>query len=208
MSTPIHETIGPLSTNRIGSLGSSDEDQTFVGEGSLRDGRRVVWDDPRGSEGERPRETSPSQTREQASRLQDDLAMLRVEQVVDEAASQQENGGRSRDTPPHSEPADDFDITTKRSAVYKPPENPSTNLAKLFKRVHDSSFLVRYCFYITPLVVLILIPLLLGSLLFKQATVGGVKLYWFSIWLEIVWLTLWAGRVSFQWRGLAVLLCV
>ena len=79
----------------------------------------------------------------------------------------------------------------------KPLDNPSTNLARLFKKVHDSSF-VRYCFYVTPLVIVILIPLLLGSLLFKQATVGGVKLYWFSIWLEIVWLTLRAGRVSFR----------
>jgi hypothetical protein len=57
--------------------------------------------------------------------------------------------------------------------------------------------LVRYFVYITPLVLVILLPLLLGALLFKNATVGDVYLMWFCIWLEIAWLTLWAGRVSY-----------
>ena len=49
--------------------------------------------------------------------------------------------------------------------------------------------------YITPPVLILLIPLLLGVFVFKTATVGGVRLQWFMIWLEIVWLTLWAGRI-------------
>ncbi|KAI9788464.1 MAG: hypothetical protein M1816_006900 [Peltula sp. TS41687] len=199
MSTPIGD---PNSANRRNSLEFSDEEQTFIEEGLLRDGGRRRATGLKVQQ-QQQREKSPSQTREQASRLQDDLALLRAEQVVDEAASQlqqQDNsnnngGGRGGRNRLVAEPTDDFDITTKKAPVYKPPDNPSTNLARLFKRVHDSSFLVRYCFYITPLVVVILIPLLLGSLLFKRATVGGVKLYWFSIWLEIVWLTLWAGRI-------------
>lgn len=35
----------------------------------------------------------------------------------------------------------------------------------------------------------------MGALVFPNANVGGVSLVWFSIWLEIVWLTLWAGRI-------------
>ncbi|KAM3418217.1 hypothetical protein BST61_g4220 [Cercospora zeina] len=46
-----------------------------------------------------------------------------------------------------------------------------------------------------PITLILLIPLLLGALVFKRATVGGVYLMWFMIWLEIVWLTLWAGRM-------------
>ena len=51
--------------------------------------------------------------------------------------------------------------------------------------------------YIIPVAGLLLIPLLFGALLYgqDQKTVGGVELLWFSVWLEIVWLTLWAGRV-------------
>lgn len=146
---------------------------------------------------------SPSQTRERAHRLDDELTMLQIERKV----SQQEDGKaesqtrslyRSRSR--REEPTDEFDTATnplhERAAVYHLPENPTTSLAKLFKKVHESSFIVRYCTYITPVVLIILIPLLLGALVFKKASVGGVKLVWFCIWLEIVWLTLWAGRVS------------
>ena len=46
--------------------------------------------------------------------------------------------------------------------------------------------------------VLLLIPLLVGVLLpqAQKACVGGVELVWFSVWLQIVWLTLWGGRVA------------
>lgn len=104
---------------------------------------------------------------------------------------------RSRSRP---EPVDEFDVNInpvhERAASFKPPEHPSSNFARAFKRIHDSSFLIRYFSYIMPLVTLLLIPLLLGALVFKRANVGGVRLMWFSVWLEIVWLTLWGGRVT------------
>jgi len=154
---------------------------------------------------------SPSQTREQAHRLDDDLAMLQVErqvssqQELNREQSQSRSMHRSRSThrsrSRREDPIDEFDAATnplhEKAAVYKPPEHPSTNLSKFVKKVHNSSFLVRYFTYITPLVLIILIPILLGALIFKNASVGGVQLMWFGIWLEIVWLTLWAGRVSF-----------
>lgn len=151
---------------------------------------------------------SPSATREQSRRLDDDLEMLRIERVVSNTAAESEAGSqfgksrsmarsRSRTT---GEPIDDFDVDTapvhEHGKIYQPPQHPTTNFAKMFKKIHNSSWLVRYFFYITPIVLLLLIPLLLGALLFKDTSVGGVKLLWFSIWLEIVWLTLWAGRVS------------
>ena len=149
---------------------------------------------------------SPSAQREQSRRLEDDLEMLRAERVVSNAErSNQESIERSRSmgrsrSRTNAEPIDDFDVGTtpihEKTKVYQPPANPTTKLARIFKKIHHSSFLVRYFFYIAPLVLLLLIPLLFGLLLFKQTTVGGVKLFWFGIWLEIVWLTLWAGRVG------------
>jgi hypothetical protein len=56
--------------------------------------------------------------------------------------------------------------------------------------------LVRYFCYILPFTILLLIPVFLGLYVFKQANVGDVKLFWFGIWLEIIWLTLWLARVS------------
>ncbi|KAK5174354.1 uncharacterized protein LTR77_001434 [Saxophila tyrrhenica] len=150
---------------------------------------------------------SPSQTREQASRLDDDLEMLKIERQVSqlnesETLSQQKSRegdmyrSKSRKRDEH---VDEFDIATnpvhEQTQVYKPVEHPSSRFGKLVKRIHGSNWLIRWFTYITPLTLILLIPLLLGALLFKNSVVGGVYLAWFMIWLEIVWLSLWAGRI-------------
>ena len=146
---------------------------------------------------------SPSQAREQETKLEDDLAMLHAERVISHSVSHAPNGlhrsssiHRSRSRP---EPVDQFDVNTnpihQKASTFRPPEHPTSRVAKTFKKIHESSFLVRYFCYIVPVVAIILIPLLLGGLLFDDATVGGVRLLWFCVWLEIVWLTLWAGRI-------------
>lgn len=146
---------------------------------------------------------SASASREQARRLEDDLQMLQIERQISLREYEREHSTtrslhRSRSR--REEPVDEFDVATnplhEQANVYRPPETPSTNLAKLIIKIHSSSWLVRWSTYITPVVLIILIPLLLGALKFKDANVGGVELVWFCIWLEIAWLTLWAGRVS------------
>ena len=146
---------------------------------------------------------SPSKTREEANRLDDELAMQRAEKM---ATIESEREGRSSTTLQRSrsrkpEPIDDFDAATnplhERATVYKPPEHPSTKVAKFFKYIHESSFVIRYFTYIAPVTALLLIPVLIGALTNpgQNANVGGVELLWFGVWLEIVWLTLWAGRI-------------
>ncbi|KAG9242048.1 Mechanosensitive ion channel-domain-containing protein [Calycina marina] len=152
---------------------------------------------------------SNAEQREESQRLVDDLVMLGVEQEVegDDLHNDEDNThigrgkslNRSRSRHNGSEPPDDFDIGTtpihEKAKIYKPPANPTTKLAKFFKKIHQSSFLVRYFCYIAPLALLLLIPIFFGLFLFKDADVGGVKLFWFGVWLEIIWLTLWAGRI-------------
>jgi small-conductance mechanosensitive channel len=127
--------------------------------------------------------------------------MLKVERQVSrnvEDASTRTGLHRSKSRR-HEEPIDDFDEATnpvhEKTQVYKPVENPSTGFAKFMKNVHASNWLVRYVTYIAPLTLILLIPLLVGALEYKDLTVGDVYLMWFMIWLEIVWLTLWAGRI-------------
>ncbi|KAM3074863.1 hypothetical protein ACMFMG_008276 [Clarireedia jacksonii] len=156
------------------------------------------------------RDHSPMSTaaqREQSRRLDDDLEMLRVERVVSNADRTGDANSmrrsrsvmRSRSRGGGGEPVDDFDVNTtpihEKNKIYKPPAHPATKLARIFKKIHQSSFLVRYFFYITPFTLLLLIPLMLGLFVFKGTTVGGVRLFWFGIWLEIVWLTLWLARI-------------
>lgn len=160
--------------------------------------------------------TSPSQSREMANRLDDDLELLKIErQISHDAESSFKDGashmGRSRSR--RDENIDEFDIATnpihEQTAMYKPPADPVGKFSKFVKRVHQSSFLVRYLTYILPVVLILLIPLLIGALVSPatKAVVGGVELMWFMIWLEIVWLTLWAGRVSTLPRLKCYLIC-
>lgn len=148
--------------------------------------------------------SSPSQSREASSRLDDDLEFLKVERQIsriaeEEASEMHSTLGRSRSR--RDDTVDEFDIATnpihEKTAVYKPPAHPMGKFSKFWKKLHQSSFVVRYITYITPVVLILLIPLLIGALVSPatSATVGGVELLWFMIWLEIVWLTLWAGRL-------------
>lgn len=148
-----------------------------------------------------------AQHRERASRLDDDLTMLQAERLASKVDTHREREG-SRDSRTltrtrsraDQEPVDDFDIPTNPmhliKKIYQPPARPATRLAKFVKRVHESSNMVRYFVYITPLTMILLVPTLLGLFIFKKCTVGDVELFWFGVWLEIAWLTMWLSRVS------------
>ncbi|KAL3418698.1 mechanosensitive ion channel family [Phlyctema vagabunda] len=190
---------------------SSDEDGTLDGEAVEHDRNylRVTTSYEDGGDFLDRRDhsrspLSPSMAREEERRLDDDLEMLRAERVISNAERTEESMGRTKSlarsrSRTNAEPVDDFDVGTtpihEKNKIYQPPANPTTSLAKLFKRIHSSSWLLRYFIYITPVVLILLIPTLLGLLVFDRASVGGVRLFWFGIWLEIVWLTLWAGRI-------------
>lgn len=215
MSTPIHEKSEPNLIPVDQSRNNSDEEGTLSNETQQpyttpvngNNGRPPDYDHPEYTQQEiLAGQTSQTQSREEEHRLNDDLAMLQAERVVsnlNERHSDDPNNlshstsmGRTRSRP---EPIDQFDANTnpihEKTAGFAPPEHPTTNAARMFKKIHDSSFLVRYFLYIVPLVLVILIPLLLGVFVFPGSTVGGVKLLWFCVWLEVVWLTLWGGRI-------------
>lgn len=204
MSTPVQEIPQPRYPANNGTHSQSDDDEgTLSGEHDrLKSprGRSVEKEDYIGGQ-----PAAQSLTREEEHRLTDDLAMLQAERVVSNAQSARVGGRLTNSTSMRRsrsrvEPADQFDINTnpihEKTATFRPPEHPAGRFAKTFKKLHESSVLIRYFFYIVPVVLIILIPLLLGALLFKSATIGDVRLMWFCVWLEIVWLTLWSGRAS------------
>ncbi|WPG97980.1 Hypothetical protein R9X50_00076300 [Acrodontium crateriforme] len=150
--------------------------------------------------------SSRSQNRMEASRFEDEQALTRIEREISQQqrnddlsrVRSNESGSRVRGSR-RDDTVDEFDVATnpihEKTQVYRPLENQATAFGKFVKKVHQSNWVFRYITYIAPLVLVLLIPLLLGALLFEDANVGGVYLPWFMIWLEIVWLTLWAGRV-------------
>lgn len=212
MTTPVKEL--PRFEFDAPTLRSSDEEQTVIEQNDHQNGNRSV--DSKALKERLHVEAlrdapdrhddylaSPSRDREEANRLMDEIALQNAERLVTSASEIEGRNSttlhRSRSRAP--EPIDDFDAATnplhERTAVYKPPENPSTKIAKFFKYVHESSWLVRYFTYIVPVTLILLTPILIGALTApgQNANVGSVKLLWFGVWLEIVWLTLWAGRI-------------
>jgi small-conductance mechanosensitive channel len=192
---------------------SSDEEGTVVGndrpDGSvdsyaLRD--RLNVEAEKGPITDRRYEQSPSRSRnrEEASRMQDELRLQEAERLATVASNTEGRASTSlqRSRSRVAEPIDDFDVATnplhETTNVYKPPEHPTTKVAKFFKYIHESSWLIRYFTYIVPVTALLLIPILIGTLTDpgRNANVGSVKLLWFGIWLQIVWLTLWGGRIA------------
>ena len=217
MASPAQELPALNFTNATSRASEEDEtmvesqerkQDTSVDHRALDERLRIETRRDLGTRFEQP-SPSPSRAREENSRFEDELTMRQAERVATESDKKSEDGHnmarrstqlhRSRSRQP--EPLDDFDVATnplhERNAVYKPPEHPTTKIAKFFKYIHQSSWVVRYFTYIVPIVVVLLIPLLVGKFLpkGKKASVGGVNLFWFSIWLEIVWLTLWVGRL-------------
>ncbi|RHZ60439.1 Mechanosensitive ion channel family [Aspergillus thermomutatus] len=208
MSTPTEERPAPryIEEKRkeaLDDVSPDSDDGTYVHDGSaISDNNRLRVDTSYNDTLRLPLR-SPSAARERSLRLEDDLALLEAERVASrsthddtEKGSKAESISRSRS---RSRNVDEFDEATnplhEKAAVYNPPENPNTKISMFIKKLHESSFVVRYITYIVPLVLILLIPLLVGALAFPDANVGGVSLLWFSVWLEIVWLTLWAGRI-------------
>ncbi|KAF7716521.1 Uncharacterized protein PECH_005194 [Penicillium ucsense] len=210
MSTPTEEHERHLQEQRSGRRPESDEvmpssdDGTYVPEHHQDDRRdRLRVDTSYTGERGSSLKGTPSARREESTRLEDDLMLLQAERVASRS-TQADNGegeraSMSRSRSRREELVDDFLEATnpihEKTTVYRPPDTPNTRLSQFVKKIHESSFIVRYLTYILPVALLLLIPLLVGALSFKDANVGGVKLMWFAIWLEIVWLTLWAGRI-------------
>lgn len=139
-----------------------------------------------------------------SQRLEDDLQILRVERVVSNARNSLDGSRNSGSFVPRSyiaeEPADDFHLDTQpiheKARLYQRPTHPTTSLAKVLKKIHQSSFLVRWVIYITPVTLLLSTPIFLGLLIFKDTQVGGLNFFWIGVWLEVIWLTLWLARVG------------
>lgn len=207
------------------SYKSSDEDQTVIGDNhdvappSPQNYRNAFPSRPRADShatveteqdyaaGHMLTATTSSRDREESHRLDDDLKMLQIERQVSRIEEEKENElnvtasniSRDRARARREDDVDEFHASTnpvhETTQTYSSPAHPATVAGKFIKSVHKSSWLIRNLVYATPVVLILLIPLLLGALLFKSTSVGGVQLSWFMIWMEIVWLVLFAARL-------------
>ncbi|KAI1178481.1 hypothetical protein F4777DRAFT_97548 [Nemania sp. FL0916] len=141
---------------------------------------------------------SPTESRDEATRLVDDLTLLQVERAVSSEEGMSRTYSRSRTN--EEEKEDVFNQPVKNPTIGGPPQEPPNRLRQVFTLVKNLPRFIRYFLYCLPVTAILLIPIFLGIFLDRgsQAVIGGaggVELLWFGIWLEVVWLSLWAARI-------------
>ena len=141
---------------------------------------------------------SPIESREAASRLVDDLELLRAERIV---SNQENEARRSKSRNRHeAEPEDAFNTVSIQVPNMETKQKKETFLNKVWVKLKDFPRVLRYTLYWLPAAIILLTPILIAiyAVDTQRASVGGPGgplLLWFGIWLEIVWGTLWASRI-------------
>lgn len=74
-------------------------------------------------------------------------------------------------------------------------EGALTTMGKFYDKILHFSILTRYLLYIFPLSITLLIPVLVSIYAAPKATIGGVRMKWFFIWMQIVWCSLWVSKL-------------
>lgn len=60
-----------------------------------------------------------------------------------------------------------------------------TAMGRFYDKVLNFSLVTKYFIFVLPLAIPLAVVIVLGALVFKDATIGGVRLVWFFTWLEI-----------------------
>lgn len=77
-----------------------------------------------------------------------------------------------------------------------PADGTITRLGRFYQSIMDFSLITRYIIYALPLGIILAIPIIVGATAEPDATIGGVRVYWFFTWLEVVWVSLWTSKLS------------
>lgn len=60
-------------------------------------------------------------------------------------------------------------------------------MVKFYNYLLNVSIVTRWLLFIVPVMALLWIPGIIGLTTFPNATIWGVKLIWWSVWLSVVW---------------------
>ena len=70
-----------------------------------------------------------------------------------------------------------------------------THMGRIYDRILNFSIVSRYLLYVLPLALMIAVPLIVGATVAQGANIGGVRMVWFFLWIELVWLSLWGAKL-------------
>ena len=58
-------------------------------------------------------------------------------------------------------------------------------MGKIYNKILNFSIVTRYFIYVLPLALAIAVPIAVGATVAMDARIGGVRILWFFIWIEI-----------------------
>jgi hypothetical protein len=90
----------------------------------------------------------------------------------------------------------DTDINEATGKPSESPEDGSINrMGRIYQAIYNFSIVTRYMIYVVPIGVLFAIPIIAGATVSPDAKIGGVHIYWFFTWIEVVWVSLWVCKI-------------
>ncbi|CAI7565665.1 unnamed protein product [Penicillium glandicola] len=90
----------------------------------------------------------------------------------------------------------DTDINELSGKPVESPEDGTINrMGRFYQAVLNYSLITRYLIYVLPIAILIAVPIIVGATAAQNAKIGGVHIYWFFTWIEIVWFSLWTSKI-------------
>ncbi|KAI2470841.1 hypothetical protein F4781DRAFT_159604 [Annulohypoxylon bovei var. microspora] len=143
---------------------------------------------------------SKTESREQNTRFLDDLTVVQAEQHITQQESADLRRAHSKTRSHEIVKEDVFNQPAQAPTTVGLAPEPPTRVNKALLGIKKLPRVVRYFLYSLPVTTILLVPVLLGGLLPQESQAviggpGGVQLMWFGIWLEVVWLSLWAARI-------------
>jgi hypothetical protein len=90
----------------------------------------------------------------------------------------------------------DDDINEATGKPSESPEDGTINrMGRIYQAIYNFSIVTRYMIYVVPIGVLFAIPIIVGATVAPNAKIGGVHIYWFFTWIEVVWVSLWVCKI-------------
>ena len=75
-------------------------------------------------------------------------------------------------------------------------EDVMTKMGIFYQKFTSFSVATKYLVYVLPLGIILAIPIIVGSTVAQNATLGDVPVRWFFLWLLIAWCGLWVSKVA------------
>ncbi|GES57905.1 serine/threonine protein kinase [Aspergillus terreus] len=83
----------------------------------------------------------------------------------------------------------------KGRSIDEPEDGTVTRMGRVYNKVRNFSVVTRYIIYMVPIALLLLIPVFVPMFVAPNATIGGVGVGWFFLWIFLLWVYIWVCKV-------------